>query len=81
MATKKSANTDKVSIRIPKERGNTDDAVVIVNGRATQIPKGKWCDVSPAVAEVLNNASAQKDASIDLMSDLQNEYNDNKSSL
>lgn len=66
MATEKKANAPvekaeaapevkKVKIRIPLERGNTDDVYVSVNDYSCVIQRGKEVEVPDFVVEVLDN--------------------------
>jgi hypothetical protein len=45
----------KVKIRIPLERGNTEDVFVSVNDRSWLIQRGKEVEVPECVVEVLDN--------------------------
>lgn len=51
----KEAKEKKVKIRIPLERGNTDDVYVSVNDYSCVIQRGKEVEVPDFVVEVLDN--------------------------
>jgi hypothetical protein len=56
-AEAKKDNTVKVFI--PYEEGEKKEQFVGVNGKTYQIVKGKWVDVPPEVAEVIQNSDLQ----------------------
>lgn len=71
----------KIPYYIPKTKGNTDDEVVLVNGKATQIPKGIHVELTPEVAEVLMNAEEQKSFAVDVMTAYEDEYREKEHNL
>ena len=54
MAVKKANGTsERVTVKVPISRFETDDKIVVVNGRVYQIQRGKDVNVSPEVAAAL----------------------------
>lgn len=63
-----------VPITIPKDRDHMDDVVVMVNGKAYQIQRGKSVEVPRFVAEVIWNSWKQEADTADYVNGLQDEF-------
>ena len=63
-----------VPITIPKDRHHMDDVVVMVNGKAYQIQRGKSVEVPRFVAEVIWNSWKQEADTADYVNGLQDEF-------
>lgn len=59
----------RVRIKLPLIEGEDPEKVVGINGKYYKIRRGKWVDVPPEVAEVLDNSDAQMVSAMEFQSE------------
>ena len=59
----------RVRIKLPLIEGEDPEKVVGINGKYYKIRRGKWVDVPPEVAEVLDNSDAQMVSALEFQSE------------
>lgn len=69
-------NSRKVSIMIPYVEGEDPEVTVWVNDHCTKIRKGHMVEVSPEVAEVLQNSNKQMMVAMENRRKLKNQHQD-----
>lgn len=72
---------EPVTLSIPKDKDHMDDVIVMVNGKAYQIQRGKRVEVPRFVAEVLWNSQDQMADAADYMAGLQDDFDDKSSKM
>ena len=60
---------ERVRIKLPLIDGEDPEKVVGINGKYYKIRRGKWVDVPPEVAEVLDNSDSQMVSALEFQSE------------
>lgn len=75
MQRKQNKPEEKVKIRLPKNRNESDDLPISVNGnKPWLIKRGEWVEVPRSIAEIIENSQRQDEAALEYSERLSDEY-------